>query len=209
MPRSSTLHGSAPDNSPYALLVLDLISDFEFEDGARMLRNALLLAPRIAALKQRLKRAGVPTIYVNDNLGRWRSDRTQLIAHCLRENSRSRQLVEQLAPQSDDYFIMKPKHSGFFSTPLHALLRNIGARTLILSGVTSHQCVLFTAVDAYVREYELIIPRDCIAAMRTRQTRIALDIFRTALKAQTPLASAVRLRSRRAGSSSQKRRLER
>jgi len=174
-----------------------------------MLRNALPLAPRIAALKQRLKRAGVPTIYVNDNLGRWRSDRTQLIAHCLRETSRARPLVEQLAPQADDYFIMKPKHSGFFGTPLHALLANIGARTLILTGVTSHQCVLFTAVDAYVREYELIIPRDCIAAMRAEQTRIALDIFRTALKAETPLASAVRLRSRKAGASSRKRRLER
>jgi nicotinamidase-related amidase len=162
MPRSSTLHGSAPDSSKVVLLILDLISDFDFEDGARLSRNALPLAPRIAMLKQRLKAAGVPTIYVNDSLGRWRSDRTQLVAHCLRQASRGRKLVEQLLPQDDDYFILKPKHSGFFGTPLHPLLANIGARTLILTGVTSHQCVL--------------------------------DIFRTALKAQTPLASKVRLR---------------
>jgi nicotinamidase-related amidase len=194
MPRSSTLHGSAPDSSKVVLLILDLISDFDFEDGARLSRNALPLAPRIAMLKQRLKAAGVPTIYVNDSLGRWRSDRTQLVAHCLRQASRGRKLVEQLLPQDDDYFILKPKHSGFFGTPLHPLLANIGARTLILTGVTSHQCVLFTAADAYVREYDLIIPRDCITAMQAGQTRAALDIFRTALKAQTPLASKVRLR---------------
>jgi nicotinamidase-related amidase len=197
MPRSPTLHGSAPDNSPFALLVLDLISDFEFEDGARLLKNALPLAPRIAALKRRVTAAGAPTIYVNDNLGRWRSDRTHLITHCLRARARGRKLVQQLVPEPEDYFILKPKHSGFYGTPLHALLENIGARTLILTGVTSHQCVLFTAADAYVREFDLLIPRDCITAMEARQTRSALDIFRTALKADTRASSKVRLRSAR------------
>jgi len=197
MPRSSTLHGSAPDTSKFALLILDLISDFEFEDGARLYKNARPIARRIATLKRRVKAAGVPTIYVNDNLGRWRSDRAQIVDHCLRRSSRGRELVELLMPEPDDYFIVKPKHSGFFATPLHTLLENIRARTLILTGVTSHQCVLFTAADAYVREYGLTIPRDCIAAMDARQTRSALDIFRTALKADTRPASRIRLRSGR------------
>ena len=198
MPRSSDLHGSAPDNSRTALIILDLISDFEFVDGTRLLKHALALAPRIAALKQRASAAGVPTIYVNDNFGRWQSDRADVIAHCLRPESKGRDLVSQITPDPSDYFILKPKHSGFFGTPLHALLDNIGARTLILTGVTSHQCVLFTATDAYVREFDLVIPRDCIAAMRTEQTRAALDIFRTALKAKTTISSKLRF-SRKGG----------
>jgi isochorismate hydrolase len=196
MPRSSDLHGSAPDSSRFALLIFDLISDFDFEDGARLFKNTLPLGRRIAKLKRRAKSAGVPTIYVNDNLGRWRSDRTDLVAHCLGEKSRGRKLVEQLVPESDDYFILKPKHSGFFGTPLHSVLEGIGARRLILTGITSHQCILFSAADAYVREFDLTIPRDCITAMEPRQTRVALEIFRTALKADTRVSSKVSFRSR-------------
>jgi len=197
MSRSSDLHGAAPDSSEFALLIFDLISDFEFEDGELMLRRALVLAPRIAKLKARAKAAGVPTIYVNDNRGRWRSDRAQIVAHCVRPRARGRKLVQQIKPESDDYFILKPKHSGFFATPLHSLLEGIGVRTVILTGVTSHQCILFSATDAYVRDFELIIPRDCIAAMEPRQTRAALDIFSTALKADTRPSSKVTFRSAR------------
>jgi nicotinamidase-related amidase len=197
MPQSSDLHGAAPDNSHAALLILDLISDFDFVDGERLYGRALPLGRRIAALKKRARAAGIPTIYVNDNAGRWRSDRADLIAHCLSNRARAHKLVEQIVPEPDDYFILKPKHSGFFATPLHALLDNIGARTLILTGVTSHQCVLFTAADAYVREFDLIIPNDCIAAMETKQTRAALDIFRTALKADTTASNKLRMPRKR------------
>jgi nicotinamidase-related amidase len=197
MPRSPDLHGAAPDSSRAALLILDLISDFEFVDGDRLYKKALPLARRIAALKKRAGAAGIPTIYVNDNAGRWQSDRLQLIAHCLSNRARGHPLVEQIVPEPDDYFILKPKHSGFYSTPLHILLDNIGARTLILTGVTSHQCVLFTAADAYVREFDLIIPSDCIAAMEAKQTRAAIEIFRTALKADTRASTQVRLPRKR------------
>lgn len=192
MPRSPDLHGSAPDTSQTALLILDLISDFRFVDGARLYKHAEPLGRRIAALKKRAKAAGVPTIYVNDNFGRWQSDRQDIVRHCMRTESIGRKLVAQIAPEADDYFILKPKHSGFFGTPLHQLLTGIGARTLILTGLTSHQCVLFTATDAYVREFDLLIPRDCIAAMQRRQTKAALDIFRTALKASTSPATSLR-----------------
>jgi nicotinamidase-related amidase len=197
MPRSPDLHGAAPDSSHAALLILDLISDFDFADGERLYKKALPLARPIAALKKRAKAAGIPAIYVNDNAGRWRSDRTQLIAQCLSNRARGHKLVEQIVPEADDYFILKPKHSGFYATPLHTLLDNIGARALILTGVTSHQCVLFTAADAYVREFDLIIPKDCIAAIEARQTRAALDIFRTALKADTRVSTQFKLPRRR------------
>lgn len=204
MPRSATLHGAAPDHSRTVLIILDLISTFDFIDGDRLYRVARRLGPRLAALKKRAKAAGIPTIYVNDSFGRWRSDRAKIIARCVSENSRAHELVREIAPDADDYFILKPKHSGFFATPLHPLLENIGARTLILTGVTSHQCVLFTAADAYVREYDLIIPRDCIAAMRPQQTRAALDIFATALKADTKPSTRLRLPRKRGVSGKRK-----
>ncbi len=69
------------------LLILDMISDFDFPDGAAVLRAARRIAPRIAALKTRTAKAGIPAIYVNDNLGRWRSDVTSLLSHCLRADS--------------------------------------------------------------------------------------------------------------------------
>lgn len=175
------------------MLILDLISDFKFEEGGRLLRNAMPIAKRIAALKKRAHAQRIPAIYVNDNLGKWRSERSQLLDYCLSAQSPGRKLVATIAPTADDYLVLKPKHSGFFDTPLQTLLEQIGAHKLILTGLTSHQCILFTATDAYVREYELIIPRDCIAAMQPEQTRAALAIFRTALKANTNVSSRVQL----------------
>src|SRR5918999_997811 len=174
MPRTATLHGAAPDESVTALLILDLISDFEFEDGDKLARAARRIVANISKLSQRARSAGVPVIYVNDNRGRWRSDRSELIERCCRPDSRGRKLVERLAPGDDDYFIFKPKHSGFFATPLAALLEHLGARTLILTGVTIEQCVLFTAIDAYVRDYELVVPRDCVAGLNLRQQAMTL-----------------------------------
>lgn len=166
MPRSSTLHGSAPDESTTALLILDLISDFDFDDGDRLARAARRIASRVAHLSTRARRAGVPVVYVNDNRGRWRSDRSELIERCLRRNSKGKAIVEALAPDPQDYFIFKPKHSGFFATPLAALLEHLGARRLILTGVTTEQCILFTAIDAYVRDFDLIVPPDCVSGLK-------------------------------------------
>jgi len=193
MPKSRNPQGHTTERSATVLLILDLLSDFRFADGRRLLRHAIPAAKRVAALKKRTCAQGIPTIYVNDNLGKWRSERSQLLEYCLGPQSLGRELVAMIAPATDDYFVLKPKHSGFFDTPLQTLLEQMSARRLIVTGVTSHQCILFTAADAYVREYELIIPRDCIAAMQPEQTRAALAIFRTALKADTGLSSRLKL----------------
>jgi nicotinamidase-related amidase len=191
MPRTATLHGSAPDEHPYALLILDLISDFRFEDGPQLLRAALPAARRIARLKARARTAGAPVIYVNDNRGRWRSDRDQLVQECMAIDAPGRPVVELLAPQPEDYFIFKPKHSAFYATPLEALLEHLGTRTLIITGATVEQCVLFTAVDAYLRDFELVIPRDCVAGLT--QQRHALAHLQRVLRARTGAARTIRM----------------
>ena len=98
----------------------------------------------------------MPAIYVNDNFGRWRSDFRQILDHCLQSPGRA--IARLLVPHEEDYFVLKP-HSGFEYTTLDVLLKHLGADTLILSGVATNFCVLFTAHDAYMRDYRLIVPR--------------------------------------------------
>src|SRR5688572_5057173 len=156
--KNQDLHGSAPDSASTALLIIDLVSDFEFEDGEQVFRAALPVARSIRRLKERARAAGIPTIYVNDNFGRWRSDFRELVRHCLQDGVRGAEVVRLIEPEPDDYFILKPKHSGFFATALETLLAYIGVDTVILTGVSTHQCVLFTANDAYVRDLHIIVP---------------------------------------------------
>ena len=191
MPRTATLHGAAPDEHSTALLIIDLISDFAFEDGEKLARAARRIVNGVAELAKRAHAAGAPVIYVNDNRGRWRSDRTELVQRCLRRDSRGRTLVERLAPDDEDYFIFKPKHSGFFATPLAELLEHLGARTLILTGVTIEQCVLFTAIDAYVRDFKLVVPRDCVAGLQLCAP--TLTHIEKILKAKTMPAAKIKL----------------
>ena len=169
-----------------------MISDFSFPGGSRLIGPAMGAARHIAALKQRAGRHGVPCIYVNDNGGRWTEDRNTLISRCLSQSSRAAELVRLIEPQAEDFFILKPRHSGFFASPLHTLLNQLGACRLIITGITTHQCVLFTAVDAHMREFELAIPRDCVAAISPKHHRNALALLENSLQASTAPASAVR-----------------
>ena len=182
--RNADLHGNAPDASPVALLIVDAINDLEFEGGAAMLPRAVRMARAIAALKRRTTSAGIPAIYVNDNFGRWRSDFRRIVSHCLRDGVRGQPVVELLVPDDDDYFVLKPKHSGFYNTTLDLLLEHLQVETLILTGMATDVCVLFTAADAYMRDLRVIVPRDCVTALTPSVHRTALDQMERALKAR-------------------------
>lgn len=183
--KNEDLHGNVPDKADVALLLIDVINDLEFEGGEELLKQALPAAEKIAALKKRCQQAGIPAIYVNDNFGRWQSDFNKLLKHCLEEDVCGRPLVERLQPGEDDYFVLKPKHSGFFSTTLDTLLEYLQARTLILTGVAGNICVLFTANDAYMRDFHLVVPSDCIASNTREDNDHALELMKTVLKADT------------------------
>jgi nicotinamidase-related amidase len=196
--KSPDLHGNAPDNSPVALLLIDVINDFEFdESAAELFRVALPVAKRIAALKQQTSQAGIPTIYVNDNFGKWRSDFRALVAHCIDDDTRGRPIAELLKPDDHDYFVLKPKQSGFYSTTLDLLLQHLGARTLILTGFTGDICVLFTAIDAHLRDYHLLIPKDCVAAQDEQENERVLNYMERVLEAD--LRSSAEILSTQAG----------
>jgi nicotinamidase-related amidase len=181
--KNEDLHGYVPDKAEVALLLIDVINDLEFDEGKKLLKYALPMAKNIAALKKRAKESSVPVIYVNDNFGKWQSDFNKILKHCVEEDVRGKPVVELLRPEEDDYFVLKPKHSGFFSTTLDTLLEYLQAKTLILTGVAANICVLFTANDAYMRDFNLVIPSDCVASNTEEENEHALLLMETVLKA--------------------------
>jgi nicotinamidase-related amidase len=183
--KNEDLHGSAPDKSPVALLLIDMINDLEFPEGDQLLQFALPVARRLADLRRRARRAGAAVIFVNDNFGRWRSDFGAQVEHCLRDGVRGQEIAELLRPEADDYFVLKPKHSGFYSTALDLLLEYLQVETLILTGMAANICVLFTANDAYMRDFHLFVPSDCVASNTAQINEYALEQMRTVLKADT------------------------
>ena len=180
---SRSLHGNAPDSSPLALIVIDMINDLEFEGGGLLLPRAVTVARKIAALKRRARARRVPVVYVNDNFGRWRSDFREAVDHCLRDGVRGQPLAELLPPDEGDYFVLKPKHSGFYATTLATLLEHLGARRLILTGINGDTCVLATAMDAYLRDFELHVPADCTTSISPAHNRTVLAYMKRTLHA--------------------------
>jgi nicotinamidase-related amidase len=191
--QNEDLHGMVPDKSDAALLLLDVINDLDFPESDQLLRYFPAAARRIAALKRRARAAGIPAIYVNDNFGRWQSDFRRLVAHVTAEGCKGRKIARLLMPEEDDYFVLKPKHSGFYSTGLDILLHYLQVRTVILTGVAGNICVLFTANDAYMRDYYLVVPSDCVASNTTSENRHALEQMRKVLKADTTPSPAIDL----------------
>jgi nicotinamidase-related amidase len=178
-----------------ALLLIDVINDLAFEGSETLVAQAEPMAVRLAALKKRAAAAGVPCIYVNDNFGQWRSDFRQTVAHCTARSSPGRVVSQRLKPTAHDYFVLKPKHSGFFDTTLDTLLDALRIRRIVLSGIAGNICVLFTANDAYMRDFKLYAPADCIVSNTAADNDHALHQIRTVLKGN--LTPSARLRFRR------------
>lgn len=185
--------GDRPDGAPcapqhdrskggVALLILDMINSFDFPGGAVLAAKALAVAEGIARLRCGLERAGAPVIYVNDNFGEWHSERSRLVERAIAAGSA---VARRLQPDAEDYFIIKPKFSGFYATNLAVLLPKLGVSRLILTGVATDICVLFTAADAHMRDYALWVPADLVAAEDDRQGDAALRMMAHSMGAET------------------------
>ena len=166
------------ERASVVLLLVDVINDFRFPDGEKILRQALPTAMRLAKLKNKARRARVPVIYVNDNFGQWRSDATKVLNYCLRTSGAGREFVAAIRPDEHDYCVLKPMHSAFYQTPLEILLREFGASTLVLAGLTTNSCILCTAHDAKMRNFKTIVAADCCAARTSEEHKKALDNMR-------------------------------
>jgi len=182
-----------------ALLLIDVINDLAFEGSSALVAQAEPMASRLAAFKRRAGAAGVPTLYVNDNFGQWRSDFRKTVAHCTSRSSPGRVVSRRLRPSARDYFVLKPKHSGFFGTTLDPLLETLGVRRVILTGIAGNICVLFTANDAYMRDLEIFAPRDCIVSNTATENDHALRQIQNVLKGDVTESTRLKFGSRRAG----------
>lgn len=181
--KNQDLHGNVPEHCAVALLLVDVINDLEFEGSEALVEQVVPMARRIAGLKRRAKAAGIPIVYVNDNFGRWKSDFRAVVEHCLHDGVRGEELVRLLAPDHDDYFVLKPKHSAFYATTLDVLLTYLGAQSLIFTGIAGNICILFSANDAYMRDYHLFVPSDCTVSNTIEENEHALRQMQGVLKA--------------------------
>ena len=158
----------------HALLIVDMISRFDYPDGDRLLRQARRMLPACLRLREAFDRAGWPVLYGNDNRGRWRSDFQAELAQALAADSPARGLVAALRPRPSDIVVLKPMHSAFFCTPLELVLRSLRVRRLVLAGVAGDGCITATALDAHMRHYEVIVAGDATASTTAARNARAL-----------------------------------
>lgn len=167
-----------------ALLIIDMINDFNFEAGEALAGHTKNIIDPILTLKKTFNEKDMPVVYINDHYNLWQADFEKIMAYC--RNEKSEGIINRIAPiKEQDYFLIKPKHSAFYGTALHTLLQQLKVDTLILAGIAGNICVLFTANDAYMREYNLIIPEDFIASNNDEDNKYALTMMKNVLSAVT------------------------
>ncbi|MFN2748303.1 cysteine hydrolase family protein [Bacillus sp. z60-18] len=172
--------------SDTALIIVDIINDFHFDMGHTLSKKTEEIADNILALKKHAEHINWPIIYINDHFGIWQADIAAIIKKC--KNGKSENIIKQLAPTERDYFLIKPKHSAFYGTALETLLNELHINHLIITGIAGNICVLFTANDAYMREYKITIPRDCIASNHEKDNRYAVTMMENVLFANITTA---------------------
>lgn len=177
------LQGSAPGG--VGLLLIDVINPLNFDGAEDLAPGALKAAKAIARLRARADETGTPVVYVNDNYGHWGSEKTRLIERCAAASQAGADLIELLRPRDHDLFIIKPQVSGFYATNLPVLLPQLGVSRVVLTGFATDICVLFTAADAHMREYELWVPKNAVAGETAARSAWALEILRKSMDAIT------------------------
>ncbi|MGF2614045.1 cysteine hydrolase [Rossellomorea vietnamensis] len=176
-------------NDHTALLIIDILNPFDFEHGKTLADHTTKMVKPLDSLRGACRQNNMPVIYINDHYTLWQADLKKIYDKCL--NDISRPIIETLKPGKDDYFLIKPKHSAFYGTALNTLLHSLKVDTLILTGIAGNICVLFTANDAYMREFNLIIPEDCIASVSEDDNRYALEMMKNVLKADIVASGSI------------------
>ena len=167
------------------LLIIDVINPLDFKEAEALAPRALAAAKAIRRLRDWADAQETPVIYVNDNYGHWTSERGRIIQEIRAASPAAERLAAALEPRPHDYFVIKPQVSGFYATNLPVLLPRLGVSRLVLTGFATDICVLFTAADAHMREYQLWTPRDAMAGEHDERTAWALEIMQNSLGAET------------------------
>lgn len=164
-----------------AILFIDLINDFQFDGGEKLLTHTESILPNLLKLRQYADTKKLPIIYINDHYQLWQSEPNVIINHCT--NPANKHYMQQIKPRETDYFLIKPQHSAFYQTPLQSLLEDLGKTHLIIAGVAGDICILFSAKDAYMKDFTLHIPKNCIASEQEEGNNYALYLMESVMKA--------------------------
>lgn len=164
-----------------ALLIIDIINDFAFPHGSLLLQHTTSIIKPILQIKQQFRHNNDPIIYVNDHYNLWQADFQKIITTC--RNEKNTEIIDKISPDKDDFFLIKPKYSAFYGTALNTLLHHLNVTHLTITGIAGNICVLFTANDAYMREYTLSVPQNCLASASPQDNEYALLMMKHVLKA--------------------------
>ncbi|RCW64596.1 isochorismatase family cysteine hydrolase [Saliterribacillus persicus] len=166
-----------------AVVMVDIINDFQFDEGPDLLKYTKEILPNLKNLKNYARKNDIPFIYINDHYDTWETDYKHIINVC--ENDGNKEIIEQMRPEKEDYFLIKPQLSGFFRSPLPSLLEQLEVKHLIIAGVAGNICVLFTANDAHMRGYTLHVPENCVASNQQNYNDHALHLMKHVFTAST------------------------
>lgn len=169
--------------SKCALLVIDMFNNYRHQDAGELALNVASIVEPLTCLISRTKvREDVDLIYVNDNHGDFGSGPSAIVQAALEGNRPD--LVTPFVPQSGCRFITKVRHSVFFASPLEYLLGRLGTQCLVLCGQVTEQCILYSALDAYVRHLDIVIPTDAVAHIDWHLGQAALEMMRRNMSAE-------------------------
>jgi nicotinamidase-related amidase len=174
-----------------ALIVVDMLNSYEHDDAEQLTRNVEKIVEPVSALIERAGDHDVDLIYVNDNYGDWNSSQEELAKRAL-DGARP-DLVEPLLPPDGADFVIKARHTIFYMTPLEYLLGQKEIGHLVLTGQVTEQCILYSALDAYVRHFDVSIPRDGVAHIHERLAKASLEMMERNMSAEITSCADVKL----------------
>jgi nicotinamidase-related amidase len=169
-----------------AVIVIDMLNPYDHEDAEPLMASVQQVLPQLRRLIEWAKRRDLEIVYVNDNHGDWSAGRPELVARAL--DGKAPHLVEPIVPDEDLPFVVKARHSIFYQTLLEYMLRQSGIDRILLSGQVTEQCILYSALDGYVRHFSVVVSRDCVAhinegfaeaALRMMQRNMHADVAST------------------------------
>lgn len=167
---------------PTALLVVDMLNPYDHADAERLAPSVAAIIPELRALIDAARTLELLTVYVNDNYGRWNAGRPEIVEQAL--GGRDPELVEPIVPHPDTAFVTKARHSAFYETPLEYLLRHSGIERIVLAGQVTEQCILYSALDGYVRHLQIAVSRGAVAAIHPDLAAAALRMMEVNMSAE-------------------------
>jgi nicotinamidase-related amidase len=174
--------------SDTAVLVVDMLNSYQHPDAEVLIPNVAEIIEPLADLVERARKSDdVDVVYVNDNYGDFTAEFFDIVGSAL-AGARP-DLVRPIVPAEGSRTVTKVRHSVFYSTPMAYLLGRLDTKRLILTGQVTEQCILYSALDAFVRHFPVVIPTDAVAHIDAELGAAALKMMEANMEAELTTAA--------------------